>query len=61
MSPTFYCKHHQEVAALLGNSDYKDELVQDLTNKFGEFFQKDNERFDFTRFQSMVTRVREGR
>lgn len=57
----FTAKHHKAIAELLGNLDRHDSIVQDLTEKFGEFLEKDNERFNFKRFQSYVTRVREGR
>lgn len=58
--PVFYPKHHREVARLLGELDRHDSIVQDLTEEFGKFFQTDNENFNFGKFQSMVTRVREG-
>lgn len=58
--PVFYRKHHREIAKLLGGMKDSDELIQRLTNKFGEFFEADNERFSFKQFQSAVTREREG-
>jgi hypothetical protein len=59
--PVFTSKHHRALAELLGNLDRHDSIVQDLTERFGEFLEKDNERFNFKRFQSYVSRVREGR
>ena len=59
--PTFTQKHHRALAELLGNLDRHDSIVQDLVDKFGEFLEKDNEKFSFKRFQSYVTRIREGR
>ena len=59
--PVFAPKHHKAIAEFLGNLDHHDSIVQDLTDKFGEFLDKDNERFEFKRFQSYVARVREGR
>lgn len=57
----FTAKHHKAIAKLLGNLDRHDSIVQDLTDKFGEFLAKDNEQFNFKRFQSYATRIREGR
>lgn len=59
--PVFNYKHHLAFAKLLGQMKESDKLVQLLTNKFGEFFEKDNESFNFKNFQSAVTREREGR
>jgi len=56
----FNYRHYNQIATLLGSLNEPTQLIQQLTNKFGEFFEKDNERFDFKRFQSKVTRVWEG-
>lgn len=58
--PTFSLKQYREIAKMLGRLEEKDELVEVLTRKFGMFFLRDNPKFDFRRFQSAVTREREG-
>lgn len=60
MTRTFSRKHYLSIAKWLGRMEETDELVQLLTNKFGAFFLTDNPNFNFTRFQSRVTREREG-
>ena len=57
----FTTKHHKTIAELLGNLNRHDTIVQDLVDRFGEFLEKDNEKFSFKRFQSYVTRIREGK
>ena len=57
---TFSQKHYSKIAKFLGNLSEPDEFVQILTERFGQFFLGDNERFNFKRFQSAVTREREG-
>jgi hypothetical protein len=59
--PVFTREHYREIAKLLGSMNEPDQLVQLLTDKFGEFFEKDSEKFNFKNFQSAVTREREGR
>lgn len=58
---TFSQKHYRKVAKWLGQMEDIDSFVQMLTEKFGRFFKQDNDKFDFKKFQSTVTREREGK
>ena len=58
----FYYPHHIRVAKIIGNLPVlSDQCVQVIVEEFGKAFELNNEKFDFQRFQSKVTRVREGR
>ena len=60
--PTFHQQHFNYIAEIIGNLPVlSDQCVQVVVEEFGKVFERDNEKFDFQRFQSKVTRVREGR
>ena len=56
----FYRKQYKEIAKLIATFYAPDNIIQELTNSFGRMFSKDSTKFDFTRFQSLVTRLKEG-
>jgi len=58
----FHQRHFNYVAEIIGNLPVlSDQSVQVIVEEFGKAFELNNEKFDFQRFQSKVTRVREGR
>ena len=58
----FYQRHFNYIAEIIGNLPVlSDQCVQVIVEEFGKAFELNNEKFDFQRFQSKVTRVREGR
>ena len=60
--PTFHQRHFNYIAEIIGNLPVlSDQSVQVIVEEFGKAFELDNEKFDFQRFQSKVTRVREGK
>ena len=59
-SQVFYARHYREVAKLLATSTEPDNTIQAMTELFGQHFQNDNPQFDWKRWQSYLTRCREG-
>ena len=60
--PKFSTKHYIALAEIIGNLPVlSDQSVQVIVEEFGKAFELDNEKFNFQKFQSYVTRVREGR
>ena len=58
----FSRKHYTFIAKTIGDLPVlSDQCVQVVVEEFGKAFEQDSELFDFKRFQSAVTREREGR